>query len=184
MRKISFSDLQHFPKQAVKKALERSDAERPTVGIGSFDNSFDRPSGTLQQALSCGINPPSLTSKNKKPVAKRNEAVIIRFISDWLNAHLIAYARVTPVRIFTGKDGKIGFAAIPPCFKGCADFLFSYAGVSVAAECKDKKGDAEKDQILWKSRWEKQGGVYKIIRTPDQFLEMIGRLVNRKKEIG
>jgi len=109
----------------------------------------------------------------------REERNVVKFMSDYLNSNRIAYARVSPVKLFKKPNGEIGFGKIPPLFKGCADFLFSYNGVPVAIEAKDKKGSAEDDQKLWRKRWETQQGFYAIVKTPEQFLNVLKDLKTR-----
>lgn len=60
---------------------------------------------------------------------------------------------------------------------GVADFLaFTADGCKVAIELKDSKGVQSADQIKFQKRWERTGGTYYVVRTLEDFTNIIGAL--------
>lgn len=58
--------------------------------------------------------------------------------------------------------------------KGVADFLaFPVNNRKIAIELKDDKGVQDEDQIKFQKRWEQSGGVYFLVRTVEDFKNVI-----------
>lgn len=61
---------------------------------------------------------------------------------------------------------------------GVADFLaFPISGRKVAIELKDEDGKQDADQIKFQKRWERAGGVYYLVRTLEDFQQIVNALV-------
>lgn len=61
---------------------------------------------------------------------------------------------------------------------GVADFLaFPDDGRKAAIELKDAKGVQRPDQHIFQHRWERSGGVYYLVRTLEEFQNVVSALV-------
>lgn len=56
---------------------------------------------------------------------------------------------------------------------GVADFLAFPSGRKIAIELKDDEGDQNNEQIKFQKRWERTGGVYFLVRTFEDFQNII-----------
>lgn len=59
---------------------------------------------------------------------------------------------------------------------GGADLIGLYGGLFVALEIKTPTGRATSDQRLFRDLVERKGGVYRIVRSPDQAHELLAEL--------
>lgn len=61
---------------------------------------------------------------------------------------------------------------------GVADFLaFPDSGRKAAVELKDDEGVQDAEQIKFQKRWERSGGVYYLVRTLEEFQNVVSALV-------
>lgn len=59
------------------------------------------------------------------------------------------------------------------------DMVGQYIAVCAAAEFKTSRGKQREDQVKWQKAFEKRGGKYRIIRSPDEMKEFIDEVKSK-----
>jgi hypothetical protein len=59
-----------------------------------------------------------------------------------------------------------------------ADMVGKTIGVAVAAEIKTNQGRQSDKQKLWQAAFEKRGGVYALVRSPAEMIDLVERVRN------
>ena len=57
---------------------------------------------------------------------------------------------------------------------GTPDILGCYRSRAVGLECKHGTGRASKDQVRWRTNWERGGGLYAIVRSVNDAMAALG----------
>jgi hypothetical protein len=83
--------------------------------------------------------------------------------------------RASFVRVQAGAI-KLGNRVIKMAAAGTADLVGSYRGRAVALEVKTTKGVQRDTQAAWEARWADAGGVYAVVRSAAEVLELFARL--------
>lgn len=136
-----------------------------------------------QQKTGQKVSKPPLKRGSRLESAKRLRKVSSRQISE-REIHLKAWQWIKEtypdLLIFHVPSGEYRDMATAMKLKrmgvvpGVADFLMFVSGKNIAIELKDKGGGQSEAQKLFQSRWEALGHEYKIVRSFDEFQNIVG----------
>lgn len=74
------------------------------------------------------------------------------------------------------NGGYGGYRSNPYTMKGVPDIVCIINGMFVGFEVKTTKGRVSPDQLLFKKRCERAGGIYHVVRSADEALKLLASL--------
>jgi VRR-NUC domain-containing protein len=106
---------------------------------------------------------------------KRHEQILVNSILTLLTYKKVLHVHVRNTgAVIRRGDGSLTFGRSMFSQKGVPDILAWRGGKSFGLECKSPTGRVSPEQKEWLERFEKEGGVGRVIRSIDEVLDLFG----------